>query len=259
MENDNFVEFLSAIQRWLEKANTGPMTKGNLPPFTPTGDYNDAIFPTTWTDKEAWWMIHNERLEDFDHSSSELFAIWKNQEMGSWSNYDDTHRFFQNYVDREIQFRQLKQEERLISRENEEEDDYSYTSHYPHFKTTLRKGTTAWDMTVNDEVLREYQRQRDGGKPLKPTRTTFGWIRVLNRSVEIIAAIKEGRLSADSDEVKGKIGRTEKSNEEIRKREQLDDPNNKRWKNQRIHKWRRDFIEIKIQNILQWKEFCLKQ
>ena len=193
----------STIQRWLEKAENGLMIKGNFPPLTLTGDYNDAVFPTFWTEKDPWWIDQ----KDFDHSFSDLLGEVYGERFGSWSNYDDTHRFFQQFLDREIAFRQQKEKERSAS-------STSYKSHYSHFKTTIRKGTTAWDLIENREILHEYQRRREGGEALKSTRLSSGWIRLLNRSVKLISNIKTGELSLQSDKVLGKIGKEEKNEKE---------------------------------------------
>jgi hypothetical protein len=59
-----------------------------------------------------------------------------------------------------------------------------------------------------------------------------------------------------SDEVRGKIGEKLKSAEDIRKREELDNPKNAIWTKKRVHQWRRKFIQMKITNTIKWQEFC---
>jgi hypothetical protein len=242
-----FIEFLFTIQRWLEKATKGPIIKGNFPPFTLTGDYNDAVFPMPLTDKAPWWMA-TANLDDFDHSTPELYLTYPRLTIGSWCNYDDTHRYYQQLIDREIQFRELKQNERSNS-------TTTYTPHYPHFKTTIKKNTTAWDITENTEVLNEYERRKTEGKPRQVDRLSSGWNRLMDRSVKLISDLKEGNIV----EVQGKIGKELKTKDEIRKRDHIDDPNNETWKSKRLFRWRKKFIQIKIQNTIEWKEFCTKQ
>jgi hypothetical protein len=194
------------------------------------------------TDKAPWWMSTS-NLNDFDHSTPEIDLRLL---IGSWCNYDDTHDYFQKFIDREIQFRELKDKERPAI-DNSDQTKNSIP-HYPHFKTTIKKGTTAWDITENTEVLKEYERRKNGGKPRS----------VMDRSVKLITDLKEGNIDMNSNEIQGKIGTELKSKDEIRKRDHIDDPNNETWKNKRLLRWRRKFIQIKIQNTLEWKEFCAK-
>lgn len=230
----------STIERWLEKAETGLVIKGNLPPLTFTGDYNDAIFPTFWTAKDPWWI----GWKDFDHSFSGLLEEFDDWRIGSWSNYDDTHRFFHQYLDREIAFRQRKEKERSSS-------STFYESRYPHFKTTIRKGKTAWGITEDREVLGEYQRQINGGKPLKSTRLSSGWVRWLNRSVKFISEIKGGSLHLQSD------GTPRKKRK--RKREQLSRPPEITLRNEECSQRLKEFLQNQNDHMIQWKDLCSRQ
>jgi hypothetical protein len=59
-----------------------------------------------------------------------------------------------------------------------------------------------------------------------------------------------------SNEIQGKIGIERKTDEEIRKRDELDDPNTKIWKDKKYPRWRKEFIQMKIRNTIEWTEFC---
>jgi hypothetical protein len=238
-------DFLSSVQRWLEKATNRPVIKGNLPPFTLTGDYNDAVFPMPLTSKVPWWVA-TKNLNDFDHSTPEMHLRYPLLTIGSWCNYDEAHRYFQKFIDKDILFRQYKQRQRS-------------EKHYPHFTTNIKKGTIAWDITQNREVLKEYQKRQNGKKSRKSDTFSNGWERIMDRSVKLISDIKEGKIDIKSDEVQGKIGKELKKTEEIRKRNELDDPNNQKWRQKRIFSWRREFIQMKITNTIKWQEFCAAQ
>jgi hypothetical protein len=242
---DYLRDFLSSVQRWLEKATNRPVIKGNLPPFTLTGDYNDAVFPMPLTSKVPWWVA-TKNLNDFDHSTPEMHLRYPLLTIGSWCNYDEAHRYFQKFIDKDILFRQYKQRQRS-------------EKHYPHFKTNIKKGIIAWDITQNREVLKEYQKRQNGEKSRKSDTFSNGWERIMDRSVKLISDIKEGKIDIKSDEVQGKIGKELKKTEEIRKRNELDDPNNQKWRQKRIFSWRREFIQMKITNTIKWQEFCAAQ
>jgi len=241
-------DFLSIVRRWLEKATNGPVIKGNLPPFTLTGDYNDAVFPMPLINKVPWW-VENTNLDDFDHSTPELHLRYPRLTIGSWCNSDEAHHYFQKFIDKDIQFREYKQKQRLELTEQEQIN----TPHYPHFKTNIKKGATAWDITENREVLEEYERRQNGQKS---NRFSDGWNRLMDQSVRLISDIKEGRIDMQSEEVQGKIGKELKTKEEIKKLKELDDPNNESWRKKRIFSWRRKFIQMKITNTIEWQEFC---
>ncbi|CAF4715175.1 unnamed protein product, partial [Rotaria sp. Silwood2] len=98
--------FLSSVQRWLEKASSGPLTKGNLPPFTLTGDFNDAVFQMPSTNKDPWWAA-NANLDDFDHSPLEHHS---ESTIGPCCNYDDAHHHYQKIINKDLQFQEYKQE-----------------------------------------------------------------------------------------------------------------------------------------------------
>jgi len=260
---DYLRDFLSSVQRWLEKATNGPVIKGNLPPFTLTGDYNDAVFPMPLTSKVPWWVA-TKNLNDFDHSTPEMHLRYPLLTIGSWCNYDEAHRYFQKFIDKDILFREYKQRQRPEKNEQEEaesdtEQEKINIPHYPHFKTNIKKGTIAWDITQNREVLEEYQKRKNGKKSRKSDRFSQGWERVMDQSVKLISDIKEGKIDIKSDEVQGKIGKELKKKEEVRKRNELDDPNNQKWKRKRMFSWRRKFIQMKIINTIKWQEFCAAQ
>jgi hypothetical protein len=254
-------DFLSSARRWLEKATNGSVIKGNLPPFTLTGDYNDAVFPMVLINKAPWW-IPSVNLDDFNHSTPELYLQYPRLMIGSWCNYEEAHHYYQKLIDKDIQFREDKQKERLKMTQQEKADrdtTNSDTRHYPHFKTNMKKGTVAWDITENREVLEEYERRQYGEKSRKLKQFSDGWNRLMDESVKLISDIKEGKIDKKSNEIQGIIGNELKTKEEIKKRKELDDPNNGIWKRKQIFQWRPKFIEMKIRNTIQWQEFCDEQ
>ena len=240
----------------MEKATHGPVIKGNLPPFTLTGDYNDAVFPLTLTDKPPWWTSSAD-LHGFEHSTSDFSTQLS---AGPWCNYHDIHRYYQQLIDRETQFRKYKKgKHRLIDTSEkhvraDSTDDHA--PYYPHFITSLKKRTAAWDITENREVLREYERRKTGKKRKEDKRLTHGWNCWMDRSVQLITDIKEGNINTKSDKTKGEELKTAA---DIRKREQLDDPFNETWKKKRRPSKLKAFIDQKIRNTIEWKEFCAKQ
>ena len=252
--------FLSSIERWLEKASNHPIIKGNLPPFTLTGDFNDAVFPMSLTNKLPWWILSTNRT-NLTHSLSELYLHDSQLSIGSWCNYDDAHDFYQKLVDRDIQFRDRKYK-KLPKETNLEQTNAdtttANTSRVVSFSTHITRGTVAWDITEDRELLKEYERRRAGRKPLKSDRHTASWIRFLNKSVPLISDIKEGKIDMKSDIVQGRIGTELKTRQEIRKRNELDDPNNEIWTRKRISSWRNRFIQMKIRNTIKWEEFCAR-
>lgn len=252
-------DFLSSVQRWLEKAANGPVIKGNLPPFTLTGDYNDAVFPMPENDKVPWWVA-NENLDDIDHSSPEMYLRYPRLTIGSWCNSDETHHYFAKFIDKDIHFREFKRKEpEEISKKEGEQGTTTNIRYYPHFKTNIKKGTTAWDLTQNHEVLEEYQRRRDGKKLKNFYRYSEGWQRLMDESVRLITAIKDKKLSIKSNEIQGKIGKELKTKEEIRKINELDNPNNPRWKNKKLISRLGEFLELKLRNTIEWQQFCAAQ
>ncbi|CAF1114353.1 unnamed protein product [Adineta steineri] len=255
--------FLSSLQCWMDKALNGPVIKGNLPPFTVTGDFNDAIFPTSITNKAPWWEA-TANLYKFDHSSSPFDVISPDLIIGSWCNYDEAHHFFQKFIDKDIKFRDERLKQRFEENEhkdevnqssNEQESEQSTINSHSYFKTTIKKGTVAWDITENRQVLKEYERRQNGEKRRKLDGNTTGWKCLMDRSVQLISDLKEGKINIQSNEIQGRIGNELKTREAIRRRNELDDPNYRNWKDKGF-KSTRKFIRLKIRNTIKWQKFC---
>jgi hypothetical protein len=254
--------FLSSLQRWIEKASNGSVIKGNLPPFTLTGYFDDAQFPIPLINKNPWWE-GSANLYGFDEWSLDVYLDDPSFTIGSWCSYDEAHQYFQKFIDKDVQFREERQalcskdekSEQPSSENNKTENDIPRS----YLKTNIKKGTVPWDITENRAVLEEYERRQRGEKPKKLTDYSSGWTRLLNISVGIISDIKEGKIDVKSDVVQGKIGKELKTKEEIKRRNELDDPNNKFWTEKRRNPQRREFIQLKIRNTIDWEKFCAVQ
>ncbi|CAF3707374.1 unnamed protein product [Rotaria sp. Silwood1] len=249
--------FLSSVQRWLEKASNGPIIKGNLPPFTLTGDFNDAIFRMPLTNKVPWWK-ENMNLKDLDYSLTELHS---QSTMGSWCNYDDAHNYYKNVINKDLQFQEYKQ---VHLKETEQDQTSTNTTnvnslHHTRFNTTIKKGTSAWDIIEDRELIREYERRLAGEKSKESHINEAGWNRFLERILPLISDIKEGKIDMTSNDIQGKIGAELKTKKEIKELNALDDPNNEIWKNKQFSSWRKRFIQTKLLNTIKWQEFCAAQ
>lgn len=233
-------DHLFAIQRWIEKAEQNPVIKGNLPPFTLTGDYNDAVFPILSEGKAPWWKA-TAHLEKFDHSEP------KDDSLGildGWCNYDETEQYFQQSIDREIQFREAKEKERS----DEEKAD---PRHYPHFSTDMTKGVPAWDVTQNSAVRQRYEEiEYAETNPRKKKRLNRYSDAYFDRLVETFKGIMEGTISKD-EKKRLALGNAKKTSEEMRKQNELDNPNRK-WK----RRTPREFLAAKRKSMIEWQKFC---
>ncbi|CAM4863546.1 unnamed protein product [Rotaria socialis] len=255
-----FSAFLSIVQHWLEKASNGSVTKGNLPPFSLTGDFNDAIFRTSSKDKTPWWVTSASQY-DFNCSSLE-FPLVSRLMTSSFCDGDEAHSYFRNLINRDIQFLEYKEKQHQMKSKREQKNQNSIFSsgpHQSHFNTNIKKGTIVWDIIEDQEFLQEYEKRKSGKLIRNPNRLSIGWNRLLDRSVQLVADIKDGKINMASNEVQGKIGKALKTMKEIRKLNVLDDVNNELWRKKRFPLWRQQFIEMKISNTIQWQEFCAAQ
>ncbi|CAF3317672.1 unnamed protein product [Rotaria sp. Silwood2] len=249
--------FLSSIQRWLEKASNGPVIKSNLPPFTLTGDFNDAIFQMPSTNKVPWWVA-NANLDDFDHSPLEHHS---ESAIGPCISYDDAHHHYQKIINKDFQFQEYKQEHVTEVEQDQTNTDTITvnTSHHSRFNTTIKRGTNAWDIIEDRQLIQEYERRLAGEKSKESDRYNHGWNRILERTLPLISDIKEGKIDMTSNDLQGKIGTNLKTKKEIKELNALDDPNNELWKNKKFSPWRRKFIQTKLSNTIKWQEFCAAQ
>jgi len=247
----------STLERWLKKALNGPVIKGNLPPFTLTGDFNDAVFPINWTNKIPWWTARTNLYyfdyspPEFNYSPPKFDLISPKLTIGSWCNYDEAHHYYQKFIDRDMHFRE--------ERQNSEQASPDVITLRSYFKTSIKRGTIAWDITENRKVLEEYDGRKDGTirRPLYKKHPSLQ--RWMHRSIQLISDLKDGKINMKSNEVQGRIGKELKTKEEIRIRNELDNPNNEIWTRKRVEEWRRNFIELKITNTIEWQKFCTKQ
>ncbi|CAF1313135.1 unnamed protein product [Rotaria sp. Silwood1] len=83
-------DFLNCIRRWLNKAPN--VIKGNIKPFTPTGDINDAIFTINKSPNNPTFA---ENYIAFDHSPPEKYFSLFSSNPGLCLNNDQTHEYYQ--------------------------------------------------------------------------------------------------------------------------------------------------------------------
>ena len=252
--NPYFQSFLEQLQRWIAQALIKPLIKGNLNPFTSTGDFNDVIFPICSPEKTSWWETE-ENLDPFDHSidsTDEVIII------GSWFNTDEAHQYYERLVDRDFQLRgekiRFEDEEKLANNQNDDEEKpVESPGAYFQFDTYIKKGTVAWDIQY-DRLFSKKCPERDE-EYRAPSKL---WSRLVDENLRLISDVKKGNISLRSN----RTGSDEKSREECRKRDEFDQPTNRRWK--RIFRLLRTkeekqhfrrFIEKKIENTNQWKHF----
>ncbi|CAF1449677.1 unnamed protein product [Rotaria sordida] len=82
-------EFLNCIKRWLTRSPN--VIQGNIAPFTPTGDINDAIF-----------IIHQPSVRNFvpfDYSLSDKYFSLFNSNPGSCFNNEQSHDYLQKLIE----------------------------------------------------------------------------------------------------------------------------------------------------------------
>ena len=223
-----------------------------------------------------WWEA-NLQIESFDHSSPELHLNYPPILSGSWFNYDEAHQYFQKLVDINIQFREAGEKVNVTKkinrhqRDKEKEDaegpkndgiksDHQRitrgTSTYVKFRTYVKKGTAAWDIIQNRELILEYKNRKKGMKPAKFVSSSALWTLLMERYVTLIKDVREGRVSMKSNVVQGRIGNELKSREAIRKRNELDEPSRVWPERKDWERLNREFIQIKKQNTVEWRNYC---
>lgn len=93
-EHSYFREFSDCIKRWLNKSPN--VIKGNIAPFTPTGDINDAVFiiPQSSIDQ-----IIQRSCEPFDVSPPDKYFSPFNSNPGSWFSNEQSEEYFQKLIE----------------------------------------------------------------------------------------------------------------------------------------------------------------
>ncbi|CAF3609150.1 unnamed protein product [Rotaria socialis] len=172
-------QFSNSIRRWLNKSPN--VIRGNIKPFTPTGDINDAIFLIHQSPNDPSFA---QNYVPLDHSPSDKYFSLFNSNPGSCFNSEQSHDYFQKLVESVKIIKDI--EARMID-------------------NTIKSKTDKPDDNNN------------------------------NNSNE--KNIADGFRTP----------------EEMRKIEQLDNPN-RIWKKTKFT----EFIELKIKNILEFKELCEK-
>ncbi|CAF3537312.1 unnamed protein product [Rotaria socialis] len=231
--DDYLAAFLLCIKGWIDKASNGNPAVCNIPPFTLTGDFNDAIFPVTIPNKKAWWRIN--RLTSFDHTLDTHYFYPVVPIIGSWANQCESLYYLQGCIARDVRFHRTEE-----------------ANGYTNFTTEIKKGSTGWDITQDAVLLCAYKYRKNR----KITEKSPLWDRIVKRTIELTESINEKKIDPKSNILQGKIGHELKKPKEIQKRNQLDDPNNEYWKTKRLSSAREAFLQQKLKNILEFEEFC---
>ncbi|CAF3767822.1 unnamed protein product [Rotaria sordida] len=258
--NDYTIVFLSSIERWIEKASNGSAILGNIPPFTLTGDFNDAIFPVIYKDKEAWWTKN--AYPPLDHIIANDDSNYLSSIIGSWYNQREASHYFQKLIDRDVQLRENRKDkvpevvQHIINENNRLDMKLFKAISYTDFTTEIKKGTTGWDITQDSLILKQYRVKQKKKITEKSKKKPTLWNRIIEQTVELIRNINENKITSDSNILQGKIGNELKTRKEIRTQNELDNPNNKRWKTKHRSPHRANFIQQQIQNIIEFEKFC---
>ncbi|CAF5108929.1 unnamed protein product, partial [Rotaria sp. Silwood1] len=86
-------EFLNSVKRWLNKSTNA--IRGNIIPFTPTGDINDAIFVI---DQPSYSKLFEKNFLSFDHSPpNQYFSPFKSN-PGSCFNHEESQDYYQKLI-----------------------------------------------------------------------------------------------------------------------------------------------------------------
>ncbi|CAF1029199.1 unnamed protein product [Rotaria sordida] len=258
--NDYTIVFLSSIERWIEKASNGSAILGNIPPFTLTGDFNDAIFPVIYKDKEAWWTKNE--YPSLDHIIANDDRNYLSSIIGSWYNQREASHYFQKLIDRDVQLREDRKDkvpevvQHIINENNRLDMKLFKAISYTDFTTEIKKGTNGWDITQDSLILKQYRVKQKKKITEKSKKKPTLWNRIIEQTVELIRNINENKITSDSNILQGKIGNELKTRKEIRTQNELDNPNNKRWKTKHRSPHRANFIQQQIQNIIEFEKFC---
>lgn len=100
---------MNSLKRWLN--NSSNAIEGNITPFTPTGDINDAIFVIHQSPDDP---TYGQSYEPFNLSPCPTYFSEFDSNPGSWFNADESHQYFQKLIQSEkivkdIEERMLKQ------------------------------------------------------------------------------------------------------------------------------------------------------
>lgn len=252
----------------MKKASNETVTKGNLPPFSPTGDFNDAIYPILLLNKAPWWE-NSKNCPDLDHSPPNIYFNNPPSLIGSWFNRNEALDFSQRLTNRDVLIRIEKQKRRqkkmkLERTGNSVESNEPYYHlkprdfkiiHDSNFTTEFKKGEIAWSITKDALILRECEKRRRTIKK-KTIKKLTTWDHLVERSIKLIADIKEGKIDLNSDILQGRIGNELKTEEEMRKLHELDNPKNKRWTKKQPRHCTKEFLQAKLQNIIELQKLC---
>ncbi|CAF1193584.1 unnamed protein product [Adineta steineri] len=248
----NLNDFALCARRWIDKASEGIATKGSIPPFSITGDINDALYSIFVADKIPWWTL-GPNYPDFDHSPPNIYFHNLPVISDSWFTYQEVDDFFHTLINRDIQFHIETRKQRRIF---EKFGRKTKLLHDSTFTTELKEGESAWNFTQDKLVLNEYKRMQTRNKTTKLSKNLTAWQRLVLKTVELSSDIDKGRIDLNSDLIQGRIGDELKTQEELQKLNELDDPKYSRWTIKKPRRCTHEFLQTKIQNTIEVRKLC---
>ncbi|UJR07882.1 hypothetical protein I4U23_012164 [Adineta vaga] len=234
--------FFLLIQRWMEEASNKTMIRGNLPPFTLSGDYNDAIFPLPLSNKLPWWDVEDSIQNIYRSKLKELELFPEVKMIGGWFNCDEAHFYFEKLIDPDMQFREERKD--IDETTSDEGKNNIISRTYMKFNTSVQRHISVWDRDQDVELLKEYRRRLNNSKTDLPDDLLERWDHYWSTNAQLIRDMVWGKVEAQS-----------RSREECRKLEMLDDPNNELWKKKKRNRGCRKFVKQKIRNTIEWQKF----
>ncbi|CAF1260775.1 unnamed protein product [Adineta ricciae] len=253
-QSTHLQSFLSLIKRWITKASNEPVILGNIPPFTLTGDYNDAEFPIPLRDKRPWWELED-LGKNFPHSRSKELK-WPPEPIivGSWFSSDEAHEYFESITDVEIQFPRPK-EKKLEGSGTDEHPHKNDTvkaispRKYMKFDTSIKDHVSVWNTAPRDiDFLKEYERRTKGSTTNLPEDIEERWNHYWPEYHKSIQKLVRGKVEAQS--LQGAA---------LRKREILNDPGHRVWRDGTRNRGCPQFVKQMIRNAKKWEKFLKAQ
>jgi hypothetical protein len=221
-------ELLHCVKRWLNKAPN--VIKRNIPPFTPTGDINDAIFTIySHLTEFDWWK---QDYEGFDHSpmTNDYFSTLTSNSDSCWTT-EQAHDYYQqliktggrtNFMETNVETNQSVW--KTIS--NNDVDDQNDEQNIPNPFKTPEELQKLKDLDNPDHIWKLKKRVKQ---------------HFIIRKKMIVQRFIEGRFTKPSDD---DIKLKEQGTEDLIITEQ---------------EMMENFVEQKMKNIIQFKQLCDKK
>ncbi|CAF0947415.1 unnamed protein product [Adineta ricciae] len=253
-QSTHLQSFLSLIKRWITKASNEPVILGNIPPFTLTGDYNDAEFPIPLRDKRPWWEL-KDLGEHFQHSRPDELKLFSEPIIvGSWFSSDEAHEYFESISGIEIHLRRQKKKvsEGSGTGEHPHKNDAvkaNSSGKYMKFDTSIKDHVSVWDTKPRDiDFLKEYKIRTKGWTTKLPADIEERWNHYWPEYHACIQKLVWGKVEAQS--LQGAA---------LRRREILNDPGHRVWRDGTRNRGCPQFVKQMIRNAKKWEKFLKSQ